>query len=381
MNRRTVRWAVPGAVAATLAAAIMIPTLASADPDTDLAPLSVTELLTAVASAEPTPLSGEAVYTARLGLPELPAELTQGADPLNLLEGSSTIRMWTDGESRSRVSLLGATSEYSVVVDGTQAWSYASESGEVRHFTLDDASAERLAEVEAAAEIPTPESLAGQFLAEIDEDAQVSMGETTVIAGRAAYQLVIDPTAEQTLVDQIVIAIDGLTFVPLSVQVWSTQDGAAPALEVAFTDIRYAMPSEASLTFSVPSGAVVTETEIDLSAASPQDHEGSEEAASASVTGSGFATIIERSGVDLADLLGGDIPTGADATEMPSELEEEFEGPDSIEVAALFDQLTTEVDGGRVLTTTLFSVLLTDDGRVLIGAVGADTLLDTAGLS
>ena len=40
----------------------------------------------------------------------------------------------------------------------------------------------------------------------------------------------------------------------------------------------------------------------------------------------------------------------------------------------LFGQLTTRVDGGSLLQTTLVSVLLTDDGRVFAGAVSADTL-------
>jgi hypothetical protein len=42
--------------------------------------------------------------------------------------------------------------------------------------------------------------------------------------------------------------------------------------------------------------------------------------------------------------------------------------------AALFEQLTTEVPEGRLLSSTLLSILMTDDGRVLVGAVPADTL-------
>ena len=71
-----------------------------------------------MAGAEPSPLSGTVVYTARLGLPALPFGDVGGANPVALLGGSSTMRVWSDGGERSRVALLGATSEYSVVQDG-----------------------------------------------------------------------------------------------------------------------------------------------------------------------------------------------------------------------------------------------------------------------
>ena len=44
----------------------------------------------------------------------------------------------------------------------------------------------------------------------------------------------------------------------------------------------------------------------------------------------------------------------------------------------MLDGLTTRVDGGRVLQTSLVTVLFTDDGRVFAGAVTADHLLDVA---
>ena len=44
----------------------------------------------------------------------------------------------------------------------------------------------------------------------------------------------------------------------------------------------------------------------------------------------------------------------------------------------LFEQLTTQVDGGRLFSTALVNVLLTDDGRMLAGSVPADRLLAAA---
>lgn len=380
-----------------------IPTLATADQTDDLADLSTAELLAAVAEAEPAPLSGTAVYTARLGLPALPAELTQGADPINLLDGSSTIRVWTDGQERSRVSLLGSTSEYSVVTAGTEMWSYSSATNEVQHTTLDAQSQQYLdqavAEHESATadgDIPTPMDLAEQILADAGEHAEISLADPVMVAGHAAYQLVVDPSTADTLVEQIVVAVDGATFVPLSVQVWSTEDGDTPAVELAFTDISFATPSDASLTFSTPSGATVTEEVIDLSeftAQAPQDGahpdgDSSHPSEGVTVTGSGFSSVIEMAGFDASAMMSADASTDSgDGTGPfgpqgpPEDMMEEFGGADGIDVAALYDQVTTPIDGGRLVTSTLFTILITDDGRLLAGAVPAQVLLETAGLT
>jgi hypothetical protein len=43
--------------------------------------------------------------------------------------------------------------------------------------------------------------------------------------------------------------------------------------------------------------------------------------------------------------------------------------PGSVRQSKLLDELTTTVPGGRALQTSLLSVLLLDDGRILVGAV------------
>ena len=400
MDRRHLRWAVPGAVVAAVAVAIAVPSLASADQPRDLPDLDATELLTAVAGAEAVPMSGTAVYTARLGLPEIPSEMTKGADPLNLLAGSSTIRVWTDGQDRSRTSLLGATSEYSVVTDGAEAWSYASSTDVVTHVTLDADSQEQLAQAQsdrdaasAAGDVPTPAELASELLAKSADDADVTVGEPVEVAGRSAYQLVITPTTDDTLVDRVEIAVDGETYTPLAVQVWSTQDSTAPALELTYTDVSFSAPSDAALSFSTPAGATVEEKVVDLS-----DHLAQAEAAApdgdardalpegVTVTGDGFATVVEQSDVDVAGLLAGDPAAVQDQLDgsgfgPQGELFDDFDRPDGLDATALYEQLTTPVDGGRILTSALVSVLVTDDGRVLVGAVPAEDLLAIAGLS
>jgi hypothetical protein len=400
-SRRTLspraRWAVPGVVAVAVAAAVGVPALASSG-DADLPAVTPQELLSRVADADPTPVQGTVVYTARLGLPELPAEMT-GADPLNLLGGSSTLRVWSDGAERSRVSLLGATSEYSVVHDAAEAWTYSSTDDAVTHYTLDPADVARyqaLADRAAAApgaDLPTPEAAAAQVLALAERDADVSVDSPTTVAGRDAYQLVVSPTDDATLVSRVVVAVDAATSQPLRVQTWSTSDGAAPSLEVGFTDVQFTAPDDSVLAFSAPAGANTEDVVVPL----PDVPEGAPEPGTVpalpegvAVSGSGWSTIVTLSDVDVAGLVGGDAASlatvpGAErvlGSEEAQDLVQQFvpsdedgtPGRPSLDTGALYDQLTTAVPEGRLLSSTLLSVLITDDGRVLVGAVPADAL-------
>lgn len=394
------RWAVPGVVAVAVAAAIGVPALASAD-SAGLPDVTAEELATRVAEAEPMPVQGTVVYTARLGLPELPVSEMRGADPINLLGGSSTLRLWSDGADRSRVALLGATSEYSVVRDGAEAWTYSSQDDAVRHFALDpedqaryDAMAAQLRAGSApgvGADLPTPEQAAEQALAHAEENSSVTVDQPTTVAGRSAYQLVVSPRDDQTLVSRVVIAVDAETSAPLRVQIWSTQDDAAPSLEVGFTDVAFTAPDDSVLAFSAPAGATTEEIVVPLPDVAPdatKDHGTAPEGVT--VSGEGWSTVVALSGVDIAGLIGGDAESLATVpgtermfgSDEAQDLIQEFVPSDesghpakpSLDTDALYQQLTTEVPEGRLLSSNLLSVLVTDDGRVLVGAVPADTL-------
>lgn len=96
--------------------------------------------------------------------------------------------------------------------------------------------------------------------------------------------------------------------------------------------------------------------------------------------------MVEQSDVDVAGLLAGDPAAVQDQLDgsgfgPQGELFDDFDRPDGLDATALYEQLTTPVDGGRILTSALVSVLVTDDGRVLVGAVPAEDLLAIAGLS
>ncbi|WP_456789573.1 LolA family protein [Cellulomonas sp. P5_C5] len=395
------RWAVPVVAAVAVGLAFAAPPLFASADDTGLPTISPEELAAQVAGAEPSPLSGTVVYTARLGLPELPFGDVGGANPVALLGGSSTMRVWSDGGDRSRVALLGPTSEYSVVQHGPEAWTYSSTDDAVVHYSLDAADAARYDELTAQAEagdlpvqgdLPTPEEAGRQAVGMARLSSSVTLDAQTEVAGRPAYQLVVTPTSDTTLVARIVVAVDAETSTPLRVQVWSTSDAETPALEIGFTDVSFATPADSVLTFSAPAGASTREVVVPLpdvpaeAATMTPDQELPE---GVTVTGTGWDAVVEASGLDVAALVAGDpsaaasLP-GVDKTfgsQGAADLYSEFvpeEGSGSpmgdLDTTALYDTLTTEVPEGRLLSSALLSVLVTDDGRVLVGAVPGATL-------
>lgn len=403
------RWAVPVGVAAVVVAGFAAQPLLADAGSAGLPNITAQQLVTKVLEAKPVPMSGTVVYTARLGLPDLSSlDAIKGmspADPVNLLSGSSTMRVWTDGSTRSRVSLLGATSEYSVVHDATQAWTYSSTKNAVTHYSLSAADAARLkaerqkelqTPVPSASDLPTPAQAADQALAQAQQFSTVTLDSQTRLAGRDAYQLVVTPKSTGTLVAHIVVVVDATTYTPLRVQVWSTQNTKSPALELGFTDVSFSTPSNAVLTFSAPPGAKVTEKTITL----PQ-HSGTTTPTPSptalpdgvTVTGTGWASVVQVRGLNVSALLSGNAAlAGAAARTMPhpptaqgqdvvSQLgsSSSSDPTSSLDPSALYSQLTKAVPGGRLLSSALVSVLIMDDGRVLAGAVPGATLQALAG--
>jgi len=403
------RWAVPAVVAVGVGVAFAAPPLLASADSSGLPPVTPEELVAAVASAEPQALSGTVVYTARLGLPSLPFG-PETADPVNLLDGSSTLRVWTDGGERSRVALLGDMSEFSVVHDGPEAWTYASSDDEVVHYTVSDADRARYESmkddavsgraagtVPGGADLPTPAEAASQVLDRAEQFSDVSLDAESTVAGRGAYQLVVTPKTPGTLVARVVVAIDAKTDTPLRVQVWSTKDAKTPALEVGFTDVTFATPSDSVLAFSAPAGGSVTDkvvtlpTDEQIAADHAKAASGSGLPEGVTVSGTGWATVVQATGVDVPALVAGDPSALTDApsghptigSESAQGLLDQFGpqdggGPASkfqgIDPATLYDSLTTKVPEGHLISSALLSVLITDDGRVLAGAVPPATL-------
>ncbi len=100
------------------------------------------------------------------------------------------------------------------------------------------------------------------------------------------------------------------------------------------------------------------------------------------VHGEGWSTAVELA-LPVAELTAAAEDAAARGREESAPAEDQTDpfatGGEELDPTAMLETLTSEVDGGRVLTSALLTVLLTDDGRVLVGPVDAATLQSYAG--
>jgi outer membrane lipoprotein-sorting protein len=312
-------------------------------------------LLTAVQQSTVTAFSGTIVHSAKLGLPSLP-EGFGGNGSLSLqslLTGTHTLRVWVDGPDRQRVALLGRLSEMDAVHNGQDLWTYDSQTLKVTHASAPTQTAKETAKEQTTAS--TPAQVAAQALNAIDPTTAVSVDRTARVAGRPAYQLVLTPRDARTLIGRVQVAIDSKTSVPLRVEVFARGGGAA-ALQVGFTHVNFGTPDTSVFRFRPPHGSTVTQRTIPGLAASDAPAEPSKPSAkvdkahgtgSPVVLGSGWTAVAEVSGAM---------------------------GKLDNATSKLLDHMSTRVAQGRLITTSLLSVLLTDDGRVFVGSVSGESL-------
>jgi hypothetical protein len=402
--RRLAGW-IP-AIAAPIAigvGVVLVPMQANAA--VDLPDLTPVELLEFAASSEVDALSGTVEQTSELGLPDLSgltgamgggsggsgeargsddgdagASASDLDDLVSLATGTHTVRVYVDG-SNARLQVLDALAERDVYLSDAGAWIYDSEEQAATHVTIDRAALDALKseleatygaeseahademrerlEAEFGAPLPTPDELLDQALAKLDETTEVSVGTDARVAGREVYELVLEPRDADTLVGEISVAIDGETGAALAASV-TARGAEEPAFSVAFTDVSFDAPDPSVFEFTPSAGITVTEHVVPVPTVAELERWKAEAAAGAdgdgermpqpTVHGEGWSTVVELPAGVLGE---------AGNAGMPGMLAE-------------------RVDGGRILQTSLLTVLLTDDGRVLAGAVTADRLLDVA---
>ncbi|WP_090591350.1 LolA family protein [Auraticoccus monumenti] len=346
------RW-IPALVAPLVVAAgvVTVPLVADADPG--LPERSAAEVLELVATSQESTFSGTVEQTSELGLPDLGALGGGGGEGgvLELLTSSHEARVYVDGPERSRLQVLDQMSQRDVVRNGDEVWLYDSDEKTALNTTLPEHEGG-----ERDAPAGTPAELVQALLEGAEPTTEVSVTDTASVAGRGVYQLRLDPRAGETLVDFVTVAVDAETGMPLAVQVHAVGQ-QAPAFSIAFTDLDLDTPDASLFSFTPPPGTEVTKKDLPEHDGHESDgHDGARPEAGPEgddapvVSGEGWATVVE-------------VETGG----LP-----ESEG------TAMLEQLTVPVEGGRALQTSLVSVLLTDDGRVLAGAVGVDQLVAAA---
>lgn len=367
--RTATRFAVPTVLAVTVAGgAVLVPSLASADPD--LPPTTAADLLVDISAAQAQPFSGTVVQTTDLGLPELPTSGGQSSELTSLIAGSTTVRLWYGGPEHARVAVLGTLAETDIVRDGQDLHVWRSDSNAAQHVTLpphDDADDESVGSPDDATAplVPggaSPADAAEAALAAIDPSTAVSLDGTASVAGRDAYELVLEPRDTESLVGEVRLAVDAATSFPLRVEV-TARGASEPAFENGFESITFGAPSPEVFAFSPPPGATVTELApgerpaVEGALPGPaQPPTGALSSAAPggapTVVGEGWTSVLVLRGVDPAAVMGSVGGEGIGATLLQA-----------------FMPVSGEYGTGRVFSSSLVSVLMLDDGRTFVGSV------------
>ncbi|MES9555732.1 MULTISPECIES: DUF2092 domain-containing protein [unclassified Streptomyces] len=401
-RRKAARYIVPVAVAGVAAATIgLVPALASSG-DPDLPKISAQELIEKIAASDTEQLSGTVKISTDLGIPSLGGLAESfasgaaggkggsGADPqermTELASGTHTLRVAADGPDKQRVSILDDAAEYSLIRNGDQVWAYDSKSDEAYHATEDRAAkdagrdAGRSADKKSGHPVPdgvptTPKALAEQVLKAAGPTTSVTVDGTAQVAGRDAYKLVVKPKQSGSTIGSATIAVDAENGVPLKFTLLPSAGGKA-IVDAGFTKVDFSKPDASSFTFTPPKGTSVTEADDakarhgadkglgDLIPGAEALGAGGQGAKDTKVIGEGWSAIAEISTPGAAGL-----PSKA-SDDVPAEAQQ-FLG-------ALGDKVSGKFGSGTVLKTRLINALVTENGKVYVGAVTKDALVKAA---
>jgi outer membrane lipoprotein-sorting protein len=375
-SRPALRWLVPSAAAVAVigggAAAGTI--VASADPA--LPERTAAELLVDLQNADPKGLSGTVVQSSDLGLPGVAGLLSKAAPSggglTSLIAGSNTARVWYAGEEKVRLALLGTDGETDFIRNGSDVWVWNSTKNTGTHATLP---ADKQDPKALPSGLPsTPKEAADAALAAIDPTTEVATTGAAEVAGRDAYELVLTPRDTKSLVGQVRLAIDAAEHIPLRVDVYA-KNATKPSVRVAFEQVSFDVPDAEQFAFNPPPGAKVDEagSVFGPDAAKP---EGAKPGAIKPQAG-------KPAGAEGEPKVIGEGWTSIVTAKLPeSPADAAAESGEGAEFAKGFLDTMPKVSGewgsGRLLSGALFTVLLTDDGRVFAGAVTADALYAVA---
>jgi outer membrane lipoprotein-sorting protein len=407
------RWLPAIIVPAVIAAgAVAIPMQANAVDLPDLTPQQLMLLM----DGEVTGFSGTIVKTSDLGLPPLemssmmdeemiaemeekmpegfedfiPSLIEQNAltQAVELIAGTHKIRVYAS-EVGMRVQVLDMMSQRDLIINQTEFWSYDARNataitGSFDFEVSESDRAEMQAELQAQLDdyaaqiqldISNPEAVADYLMAQIGETTDVSVGKDHMLAGRTAYQLIAQPNADNSLIESVVISVDSETGMALDVKVYSIEQ-ETPAFHVGFESISFATPDASMFSFTPPPGTTVETLEV------PAELEAQLEAYKAEYEAKGFTN--EDNAAMRAELEAryADQPKPAMIGEgwesviylpaMPQDV------PMDLLENELFGDLMLQVAGGKVFSTPVLNVLVTDAGAVYAGAVTIEFLQEVA---
>ena len=405
------RWA-PAAVVASLitAGTFVLPMQANAVDLPDLTPQQLMLLM----DGEIQGFSGIIVKTSELGLPpiqlssmmdeemiqEMEETLPEGFEDfvptlieqnlltqaVELIAGTHKIRVYASTEG-TRVQILDPMKQRDLIVNKDEFWFYDSRKATAITGTFDmqvdqadvdkaEADAEaKLAEYAASIQldISNPEAIANYLMEQIGETTSVSVGKDHMVAGRTAYQLIAQPKASNSLIESVVVSVDSETGMVLDVKVYSVEQ-EEPAMHVGFESISFEVPAASTFTFTPPAGTTVETFEAPAELEAELEKLQAEGASMTEEQKLSYKAELELKYADQPkpEQIGQGWESVMYLSAIPSEV------PMELLENELFADLMTTVSGGKVFSTPVLNVLITDSGEVYAGAVTIAFLQEVA---
>jgi len=362
--RQRWRWLTPLLALAVFAGAGGVVAAFTNAADAALKPRSVPSLISDVRHANLASGSGTIVQTSDLGLPALPDVATAGGSNLaSLLTGTHTLRFWYGGPKQLRLALLSEFGETDLVRDGSSLWQWTSSSKSATKWTLpaDSGTKEHAAMPGLPSASATPPEVAKKAIGDASDSTSIAAGPATTVAGRKAYQLIVTPKSDTTLIRSVQIAIDGETHIPTRVAVYA-KGKTDPVFEIAFSSFDTGKPPASVFAFNPPPGTKVTTKSLtDLSGHSmgrsmardhgklmPKGRDG------VRVVGKGWDSVLVAKAPQAQAGLSKDKTLGTILKKLPT--------------------VSGSWGSGHLFQGTAFSALLTADGRIAVGAVPPNAL-------
>ncbi|TAN24795.1 MAG: hypothetical protein EPN30_06215 [Actinomycetota bacterium] len=345
--RSKVLYAAPLAIASSaLAVSLIAPQIARASTS-NLAPVSPTQLVSWIKSTSPIPLSGTVTGTTSFPVPS--ASLLNSSNPESGLSGSSTesYNVWANGSGSFRSQQVSAGAEKDLYVTPGSAWLWNSANltatNEQRQGS--DSNGYSSGSKPGGA---TPGATASEIVSKLSAYSALSVSGSTMVAGRPAFTLTLVPTASDSLIGSIQIAVDGQTHMPVQVQVFP-KGSNSPAASLGFVTLTFAPQPSSIFSFTPPSGAKVINGVQSSASNGNQPGSGS----GTKVVGKGFDSVaIVTAAPKATSVLGGFVKS------LPT--------------------ISTPAGSAHLYSTPIFEALILPNGTIVAGAVDTSRLIQVA---
>ena len=345
MNSRktALSFAAAGTAAGVIGLVVLATPAGAGEAPPALPPVSANDLVASVLDTDAIPaFAGSVAVENNLGLP-IPG--------LPKSSGDDALQVWSDGTGKGRLAVDSGRGETTIVDDGSTVWVWNSSERSVTKVPHGEGTAEKPLEGKFA----DPAAAAAELVTAMRQDSTVSVDGTARVADRPVYQLVLSPKpTERTLLREIRVSVDSELRIPLQLEVLANGQ-SDPAMKIGFTEFSDAAQDPKLFTFTPPAGATVSEQEVP------------EKVGGKSVDDWLSQVDLKTVGRGWDIVATGKVPADALAAA------EGMSGRDGQDVFAMLGTFGKQVHGdfgtGYVISASIGTVLITEDGKVAIGAV------------